>query len=288
MSFLALLLSLLFDQMLRHLEALRGPRWFHAYYESLRFFAHSSGFWRAGLGVLVIVLVPTVVVLFLGHLLDHVWGAFGFAFAVLILLFTLGPKDLHVQAEDYIQATQSGNTNRADELARELLEAEPPADTAARSEAITRVVLSEANDRLFGIFFWFALLGPAGAVLFRSTDFLRRLPAEEVRSGEFVYAVTRLYGVLAWVPAHLTALAYALGGSFEDVVSDLKAFYRDNTARFFQVNSDVLVCAGLGALRASAEEPGTGRLRSALLLIRRALIIWLVVYALITLFGWVW
>jgi len=54
------------------------------------------------------------------------------------------------------------------------------------------------------------------------------------------------------------------------------------------VNNDVLVCAGLGALRASAEEPGTGRLRSALLLVRRTIIIWLVVYALITLFGWAW
>lgn len=288
MSFLALLLSLLLDQALRHLESLRGPRWFHAYFESLRFFAHSPGFWRAGIGVVVIVLVPTVVTLFVGHLLDHIWSAFGFAFSVLLLLLTLGPRDLHAQVGDYIEATQSGDARRSEQLARELLGAEPPADAAARSEAVTQAVLAEANDRLFGIFFWFALLGPAGAVLFRSTDFLRRLPAEEVCSSEFVDAVTRLYGILAWIPAHLAALGYALAGSFEDAVSDLKAFYANCSAHFFQVNNDVLVCAGLGALRASAEEPGTGRLRSALLLVRRTVIIWLVVYALITLFGWAW
>ncbi|HVC37325.1 MAG TPA: regulatory signaling modulator protein AmpE [Gammaproteobacteria bacterium] len=288
MSFLALLISLLLDQALRHLESLRGPRWFHAYFESLRFFAHSQGFWRAGVGVVVIVLVPTVVTLFVGHLLDHIWSAFGFAFSVLLLLLTLGPRDLHSQVGDYIEATQSGDAQRAGAVARELLGSEPPADAAARSEAVTHVVLVEANDRLFGIFFWFALLGPAGAVLFRSTDFLRRLPAEEVRSSEFVDAVNRLYGILAWIPAHLAALGYALAGSFEDAISDLKAFYANSSSHFFQMNNDVLVCTGLGALRASAEEPGTGRLRSALLLVRRTVIIWLVVYALITLFGWTW
>ncbi|MGA9851540.1 MAG: regulatory signaling modulator protein AmpE [Gammaproteobacteria bacterium] len=288
MSFLALLISLLLDQGLRHLEYLRGPRWFQAYFESLRFFAQSRSFWHATGGVLVVVLVPTVVTLFIGHLLDHIWNAFGFAFAVLILLFTLGPRDLHTEVEAYMDATQSDNTQKTGELAHELLRGEPPADTVARTEAITRLVLSEANDRLFGILFWFALLGPAGAVLFRSTDFLRRLPLEETRSDEFVSAVGRLHGVLAWIPAHLAALGYALAGSFEDAVSELKAFYANSTLRFFQVNDDLLVCTGLGALRPSAEESGTGRLRAALLLVRRTLIIWMVVYALITLFGWVW
>jgi AmpE protein len=288
MSFIALLLGLLLDQALRHLEPLRGPRWFRAYFESLQFFAHSQGFWRAGIGVLVVVLAPTVVTLFVGHLLDHIWNALGFAFSLLLLLLTLGPRDLHTQVEDYIAATQSGDAQRAEAIARELLGSEPPADAGARSEALTHRVLAEANDRLFGIFFWFALLGPAGAVLFRSTDFLRRMPAAEARSREFDGAVTRLYGILAWVPAHLAALGYALAGSFEDAVSDLKSFYANCTVHFFQVNDEVLVCAGLGALRASAEEPGTGRLRSALLLVRRTVIIWMVVYALIALFGWAW
>ena len=288
MNFLALLISLLLDQALRHLETMRGPRWFYAYYESLGFFAQSPSFWRAGTGVLVIVLVPTVATLFVGHLLDHIWNALGFVFSVLLLLLTLGPRDLHTQVGEYIEAIQSGDEQKAGILAREILGTEPPADAAARSEAVTHAVLAESNDHLFGIFFWFALLGPAGAVLFRSVDFLRRAPAAEARSDEFVGAVNRLYGLLAWIPAHLAALGYALAGSFEDVISDIKVFYANCSAKFFQVNNDVLVCAGLGALRASAEEPGTGRLRSALLLVRRTVIIWLVIYFFITLIGWAW
>lgn len=288
MSFLALLVSLLLDLALRHLEHLRGPRWFHAYFESLGFLTQAADFWRAGFGVLVIVLVPTVVTLFIGHLLDHIWGGLGFAFAVLILLLTLGPQDLHAQADAYIAAVRAGNTGRAEELARALLRAKPPAEPAACSEAMTHAVFSEANERLFGILFWFALLGPAGAVLYRSTDFLRRLPSAEPRSTEFIQAVGRLHGVLAWIPAHLAALGYGLAGSFEDAVSELKTFYANSTMRFYQLNEDLLACAGLGALRASGRDAGTERLRAALVLVRRTLIIWMVVYALLTLVIWAW
>jgi AmpE protein len=288
MNFLALLVSLLLDLVLRPYERLRGPRWFRAYFESLGFLAQATDFWRAGFGTLVIVLVPTVVTLFIGHLLDHIWGGLGFAFAVLILLLTLGPQDLHAQVGEYIEAVRAGDAGRAEELARALLRAKPPAEPAACSEAITHVVFSEANDRLFGILFWFALLGPAGAVLYRSTDFLRRLPPAEPRSGEFIQAVGRLHGVLAWVPAHLAALAYGLAGSFEDAISELKTFYANCTMRFYQVSDDLLACAGLGALRASGQEAGTERLRAALVLVLRTLIIWMVVYALLTLVIWAW
>ncbi|MGH8293561.1 MAG: regulatory signaling modulator protein AmpE [Gammaproteobacteria bacterium] len=288
MSFLALLVSLLLDLALRHLEHLRGPRWFRAYFESLGFLTQATDFWRAGFGVLVIVLVPTIVTLFIGHLLDHIWGGLGFAFAVLILLLTLGPQDLHAQASEYIEAVRAGNIVRAEGLARALLRAKPPAEPAACSEAMTHAVFSEANERLFGILFWFALLGPAGAVLYRSTDFLRRLPSAEERSSEFIHAVGRLHGVLAWIPAHLAALGYGLSGSFEDAISELKTFYANCTLRFYQVSDDLLACAGLGALRASGEQAGAERLRTALVLVRRTLIIWMVVYALITLIGLAW
>ena len=95
--------------------------------------------------------------------------------------------------------------------------------------------------------------------------------------------------MLDWLPAHLTALGYALAGSFEDAVSDLKAYYHDCHLHFFQVSDDVLVFSGLGAVRAAAvEETGITRLKSALGLVRRTLIIWVAVYALLTLFGFSW
>ncbi|HET7395492.1 MAG TPA: regulatory signaling modulator protein AmpE [Gammaproteobacteria bacterium] len=288
MSFVAMLLALLLDQGLRHLEPIRGPRWFHSYLESLPGLTRPVEFWRASAAVLVTVLVPTIVVLFLGHLLAHLWGLFGFLFAIAVLLFTLGPRDLSSEAHAYMDAVRASDESRALELARKLLGTEPPADSTARTEAVTRAVLAVANDRLFGVLLWFALLGPAGAVLYRCTQFLNVAVQASGASPQFKAATLRLYGILAWLPAHLAALGYALAGSFEDAVSDLRSYYHTCGAQFFQMNSDVLVCAGLGALRGVDEDAGIGRMRSALALVQRTLIIWLVIYGLITLFGLAW
>jgi membrane protein required for beta-lactamase induction len=288
MSFLAAFLALILDQFLRHLEPWRGTRWLHAYAEAFEPLARSTDATRATLATLFIVIVPAVVALFLGDVLDHIWLGLGFVYAVLVFLFCLGPKDLHDEALLYIDAAQAGDDARAKTLAADILEGAVPADPAERTEAVTRALLREANERQFGVLFWFAALGPAGAILYRSADALRRAPGREV-SPEFLTAVARLHGVLAWIPAHLTALGYALAGSFEDAVSDLRGYYNTCTLHFFQVSNDVLMCAGLGALRAAAgQETGIVRLKSALALIRHTLFIWMAIYALITLLGWSW
>ena len=288
MSFLAALLALILDQWLRHLEPLRGPRWLHAYVEAFESLTRSTDSVRATAGALFIVLVPAVISLFMGDVLTHIWAGLGFVFAVAVFLFCLGPADLHDEAEHYIDAVQAGDEGRAAAFAAALLQGQPPVAATERTEAVTRAVLMEANERQFAVLFWFAALGPAGALLYRSADMLRREPGRNA-SGEFLTAVTRLHGVLAWLPAHLTAMGYALAGSFEDAVSDLRAYYSSCTLSFFQVNNDVLMCTGLGALRAAAgQEAGVARLKSALGLVRRTLFIWLVIYALITLFGWSW
>ena len=288
MSFLAALLALLLDQMLRHLEPVRGPRWLHAYAEAFEPFARSTDPARATAGALFIVLVPAVVVLFLGDVLTHIWAGLGFAYAVVLFLFCLGPNDLHDETELYIEAVQAGDEVKAAALAARLLQEPVPRDPTERTEAVTRAVLQEANERQFAVLFWFGALGPAGALLYRSADVLRRDPGKSA-SEEFRTAATRLHGVLAWLPAHLTAMGYALAGSFEDAVSDLRSYYSTCNLHFFQVSNDVLMCTGLGALRAATgQEAGVARLKSALGLVRRTLFIWLVIYALITLFGWSW
>jgi len=295
MSFLAALFALLLDQALHHLEWLRSPRWFQAYAEALLSFTRARDRTRATTGVLLTILVPALLVLFLDGLLTHartgpapIWDALGFAFYIAVFWFCLGPKDLHAQAEAYIEASQSGNDAKARELAGEILEAAPPAAAAERTQAVTRAVFKEANARLFGVLFWFGLLGPSGAVLYRCADLLVRKPVPGA-SEEFRDASERTLGVLAWLPAHLTALGYALAGSFEDAVSDLRGYYHDCKLQFFQVSDDVLVFGGLGAIRATVgEDAGVSRLKSALGLVRRTLLIWLVIYALLTLFGWSW
>lgn len=288
MSFLAALFALLLDQVLRHLEPVRDARWFRAYAETFSSLLRSAEPGRAASGAVLTVLVPAVVALFLGDVLNHMWEGFGFVFAAVVFWFCLGPRDLHHQVQGYIDAVQAGDEARAAAVAAEVLEVAPPVSPTERTQAVTQKVFKEANARQFGVLFWFGVLGPAGAVLYRCADLLKRRPAPG-ETAEAGATAARLLGVLDWIPAHLTALGYALAGSFEDAVSDLRAYYRGCTLHFFQVSDDVLVFSGLGAVRATAaEETGITRLKSALGLVRRTLIIWVAVYALVTLFGFSW
>jgi membrane protein required for beta-lactamase induction len=289
MSFLVVLLALLFEQRSHVLEALRGPGWFRAYLEAFAALTRTQDRNVATAVAVVIVLLPAMVVFFVGYLLSQLWGGslWEFIFAVVVLLFSIGPRDLHAQAADYIAAVQAGDEAKADAVAAELLDQVPPAAAAERSQAVLRAVLTEANTRLFAVLLWFALLGPGGALLYRCADFQQR--ARGLGGVEYEAAAQRLHGVLAWLPAHLVALGYALAGSFEDAVSDLKAYYAACSLQFFHVSNDVLVCTGLGAIRTAVdEEAGITRLKSALGLVRRTLVIWLVIYALLTLLGWSW
>jgi membrane protein required for beta-lactamase induction len=288
MSFLAALFALLLDQVLRHLEPVRDARWFRAYSETFTALVHNTDPPRATAGALLIVLVPAVVAIVLGDLLTHIWEGFGFLFAAAVFWFCLGPRDLHAQGQAYIEAVQTGDEARATAVATEILDAAPPASPTERTQAVTQRVFREANARQFGVLFWFGILGPGGAVMYRCADLLKRrpVPGETVEAGA---TAARLLGMLDWIPAHLTALGYALAGSFEDAVSDLKAYYHDCNLHFFQVSDDVLVFSGLGAVRGVVgEETGITRLKSALGLVRRTLIIWLVIYGLFSIFSWSW
>ncbi len=288
MSFLAVLFALLLDQAFRQAERVRDARWFSAYAESFAGMTRSTDPARATLGAVLIVLVPAVAALFVGDILAHIWEGFSFVFAAAVFWFCLGPRDLHAQVEAYIEAAQRGDEPAAKALAAEILDAVPPASPVERTQVLTQRVFKEANARQFGVLFWFGILGPGGAILYRCADLLKRRAAPDV-TAECRAAAARLLGVLDWIPAHLTALGYALAGSFEDAVSDLKAYYHDCTLHFFQVSDDVLVFSGMGAVRGTVgEETGITRLKSALGLVRRTLLIWLVLYALFSIFQWSW
>jgi len=174
--------------------------------------------------------------------------------------------------------------------------------------------LVDAYRNVFAVLFWFLVLpGPAGAVLYR----LATLLAEEWRSdlprgdvtplarerGQFGRPARRLLWALDWVPVRLTALSFAIVGDFEDAVACWRTQASRWAAQEGGMTIGVLLAAGGGALGVQLggmlptlsgdpdvrPELGLGDpvepdvLPSAVGLVWRALVLWLLVILLVTL-----
>jgi membrane protein required for beta-lactamase induction len=93
--------------------------------------------------------------------------------------------------------------------------------------------------------------------------------------------------VLAWIPLHLLALTYAVAGSFDEAMSDIRKAWRETGTHFWDRGNLVLAYAGRRAVRAVARD-GTDEvdlMHAAVDLILRGFIIWMTVIGLITLMG---
>ena len=298
MNLLALLLALVCERGLTHLLHLREPRWLDRYYD----WANRSLGARRGrlayVAAVVAIAVPVLPVATASWLLgSHLLGLPQLAFAVLVLLLSFGPRDLRDEVDDYLGALERGDREQAARCATELLESDAAGRGAGLRDALEEAVFVQANNRIFGVIFWFLVLGPAGAWAYRVSDLLRRRAAFEagregapVTGESFGGVLAFLHGVLAWVPARLTAGSYALAGSFEDAVGNWRVAVDQVSERLLDRTEDLLARVGKGSLQASlvdvpAADLDAATARGAWRIVARAVWIWLALVAVLVLVG---
>lgn len=298
MNLLALLFALACERGLTHLLRLREPRWLDRYCDWVgRRLASRQG------GVLVFATVVAAVLPVLPvaaaswSLGSRLLGLPQFAFAVFLLLFSFGPRDLKDEVDDYVSALERGDSEAAASGAKELLENDATGRGAGMREAVEEAIFVQANNRIFGVIFWFLVLGPPGAWLFRVTDLLRRRAAfEAMRAGvavtgpTFSGALALVHGALSWLPARLTALSYGLAGSFEDAVGNWRVAVDGASTGLLDAAEDLLARVGRGSLQPSIAEVAAADLdlataRGAWRIVSRSLWIWLAAIAVLVLAG---
>jgi membrane protein required for beta-lactamase induction len=132
----------------------------------------------------------------------------------LILFLCLGPRDLADDVQNLRAARAAGDSAAVTRLSGALqMGPEPDAD----HRSLLGALFIQSHERLFGPLWWFLATGPAGAVLYRLAS---RLPALiEDPASPAAHVAQQLHAVLAWLPARLTSLLYALAGSMDDALS---------------------------------------------------------------------
>jgi adenosylcobinamide-phosphate synthase len=197
-----------------------------------------------------------------------------------------------------------------------------------RSEIVRHVIehsVLAAHRHVFGVLSCYCIgaalgLGPAGAVLYRLSEFASRYwshkssqPGEGV-SPALLRVARQAWALIDYLPARMTAVAFAVVGSFEDAVDSWRqcaqslvghpwasvernqAVVLAATAGAVQVRlggsplpasapeaPDAPLPEPLGLLGASGRAPELAHLRSVVGLVWRSVVLWMVLLALLTL-----
>lgn len=306
MTLITLLLALILEHFLGYMSDFRNPRYLNTYTHRFMVLLDSFGLRYAGLKLLVIALPPILLVGWLQSWLSHVLlGLFGIIFGVAVLLYCLGPEDLEEEINNYVEAVATGDEARQLRVAKRLILDTPAEDPIVRARQVALAGFSESNDRLFTVIFWYVLLGPAAAILYRMLHSLsismtnvedagdEDQDAEIESQEELARVASGLAALMEWMPARLAALGYAITGSFDHALVVLRERIWGGTSNLRQNSRILLGESGAGAIRLDellGEETDAATLSSVFATvihhIQRNLIVWMAVLALLTLGGW--
>jgi adenosylcobinamide-phosphate synthase len=239
-----------------------------------------------------------------------------FAWNVLIVYLTLGFRHY----SHYFTSIQLALNQGDEATARQLLAEWTRLDTVGMDATeICRVAveksLTTTHRNVFGVFFWFLMpLGPAGAVLYRVSEYLARAwnEPDHMRNEAFGQFAAKAFYWIDWIPVRLTAVAFAVVGNFEDAIYA----WRNFAGRWADESKGIILSAGGGAMGVRlgtpnenapqplpmdaatvdlsdrdaeflpGEEPNLRALQSTVGLVWRALILWMILLLLLSSVVW--
>ena len=288
MSFIAILLSLVVERVVDNLHKLRRFGWFCSFADWVYAKLEGQSMRNGPVGVLLVVGPAVVAVWALQEFFGDMAWVFGFLFSVLVLVYCLGPRDLEEDVAAYKLAVERDDHEGALLHACDMLGRPVSQRPAELAQTVKATILTAVDERVLGVLFWFVVLGPVGAALFRLSSVLRRY-SQQQNSG-LAMAADNLYLIMLWPTARLTVIAYAFAGSFVETI----VHCRPGPA-YWQLDSEALLRAGgFGALQEDYPPPlppddatpDIHGVTQALLLAKRAVIIWIGVFAALTIVGW--
>ncbi len=248
MTFLSILFALLFEQ----LKPLRADNPVYAAIKQLA--ARMEASFNAGhdshgrMAWVVTMLIMVVSTLLVYWLCLKISPFLAFAWNILMVYLTLGFRHY----SHYFSSIQLALNSGDEASARSLLAEWTKQDTTGMSVGdISRVAVENAlvttHRHVFGVFFWFAMpFGPAGAVMYRVAEYLARAwnEPEHLKNEAFGRFATTAFYWIDWIPARLTAIAFAIVGNFEDAIYA----WRNFAHRWQDEAIGIILSAGGGAM----------------------------------------
>jgi AmpE protein len=303
MNLIALLIGLVIERLATQLFHWRRMRWMDRIIDAGFSQARRVATWPAIIPVILLaillVLPVFAIIWFLG---DTLAGFTYLLLAIVVLFFSLGPRDIGEEVGAYCKALEEDEPELIHNAAKAIVEGDVPEDVRERTSCVEAAVCVQANNRLFAVVFWFVVLGPfgpLGAWAYRVTDMIRRRAVfnaarddePDANAASIRDAAEMLHGWLAWIPARLTAIGYAAAGHMDDALAALRAPTEDKNATTSERSENLLARVGIAAL-ALQDRPGETASERAIRgaqaanhLVFKLLLIWAFIIAVMTLYG---
>ena len=176
--------------------------------------------------------------------------------SIAVLYVTLGFRQFSFHFTQIRDALADGD----EDLARQLLADWQQIDARElpRSEIVRHVIehsVLSAHRHVFGVLAWFSVLaafglGPAGAVLYRLSEFVTRYWQHKSKmqhqpvSDALQQTALNAWAAMDWMPARMTAVSFAVVGSFEEAIDG----WRNYEPRSSGDNDGIILAATSGAV----------------------------------------
>lgn len=269
MTFIIILIGLLIERFWFAIANVRQWKWVARYSAWIERMTAKTPLGNKAVNYFLVVVPILIVVLIIQAILaPFAQGAWKIIFDFVVLLYCLGPdsfyQPLEQQSKSLFRKTHA--TAEAEQVIakneEDLDETEQQVQHAALEAFDIKAVIFDANNKIFAPLFWFALLGPFGAVLYRLT--------EQLLENDFIEIAK---SVLDWIPVRLFGFGIALVSYFVEVFPKWFKYL----VRGLNDNRRLLETCVSCALKKNRN------VAHLLALIDRAIIVWLVVLALIVL-----
>ncbi|HET7266823.1 MAG TPA: beta-lactamase induction protein [Oleiagrimonas sp.] len=283
---LALVIALLLVATVPLVRHCRDLRWFHWWTDRCDGTRGSGRVW-------LVLAPPAILAAIIGIIFSSAdWLAVVWlAFAILVLIYTLGPRYLEDDIDAVLGAENREQAGRAAQALR--VHADDDAALPLDPPALVEASVLSALKRRFGVVFWFLLLGPGGAVLYRLAQCLGERADTDAESRG---AARRFAEGMDWPASHLMVFAMALVSDFDAVIGAWREWHRSPTRSPWTFESGFLGAvarAGVDADVAAGDE-GENDISNPVIeltdtrrLLLRMLLVWLAVMAILVLLGWV-
>ena len=207
----------------------------------------STAYLRGARSVALLVVLPTLTCLVVQYILWTTHPILFLLFATAVLYFCIGLRSLEQHATAIAVPLFAGDITQA----RAALQYIVSRDTSELTErqianACVESVLENSSDAVYCALFWFACLGPAGAIMWRAANTLDAMWGYKTpRYRYFGFAAAKLDDALAWVPARITALLFSLQGNVHAAL----ACWRQQAPKCKSPNGGPVMCTGAASLK---------------------------------------